>query len=35
MLCIEWDAFTPENGYSTIDVGGIPLRDRLWLSLEL
>jgi hypothetical protein len=35
MLRVERDAFTPENGYPEIDVDGIPLRDRVWLSLEL
>jgi hypothetical protein len=35
MLSVERDAFTPETGYPEIDVDGIPLRDRVWLSLEL
>lgn len=35
MLRIERDAFTPDTGYAGIDVDGIPLRDRVWLSLEL
>jgi ribosomal protein S18 acetylase RimI-like enzyme len=35
MLRVERDAFTPEKGYSALDVDGIPLRDRLWLSLDL
>jgi len=35
MLRVERDAFTPETGYPGIDVDGIPLRDRVWLSLEL
>jgi GNAT superfamily N-acetyltransferase len=35
MLRVERDAFTPENGYPEIDIGGIPLRDRVWLSLDL
>jgi GNAT superfamily N-acetyltransferase len=35
MLRIERDAFTPENGYPATDPGGIPLRDRVWLSLDL
>ena len=35
MLRVERDAFTPENGYPELDVDGIPLRDRLWLSLDL
>jgi len=32
---VERDAFTSENGYPAIDVDGIPLRDRVWLSLDL
>jgi GNAT superfamily N-acetyltransferase len=32
---VERDAFTPEAGYPDIDVDGIALRDRVWLSLEL
>ena len=35
MLRVERDMFTPEAGYSEIDVCGIPLRDGVWLSLEL
>lgn len=35
LLRVERDAFTPETGYPPIDVDGIPLRDRVWLSLEL
>ncbi|HEX5468460.1 MAG TPA: GNAT family N-acetyltransferase [Gaiellaceae bacterium] len=35
MLRVERDAFTPENGYPAIDVDGIALRDRVWLSLGL
>ena len=35
MLRVERDAFTPETGYREIDVDGVPLRDRVWLSLEL
>jgi GNAT superfamily N-acetyltransferase len=35
MLRVERDAFTPENGYPAVDVNGIPLRDRVWLSLSL
>jgi ribosomal protein S18 acetylase RimI-like enzyme len=35
MLRVERDAFTPENGYPAVDVDGIPLRDRVWLSLSL
>ena len=32
---VERDVFTPESGYPTIDIGGVPLRDRVWLSLTL
>jgi GNAT superfamily N-acetyltransferase/catechol 2,3-dioxygenase-like lactoylglutathione lyase family enzyme len=35
MLRVERDAFTAEAGYPEIDVEGIPLRDRVWLSLDL
>jgi ribosomal protein S18 acetylase RimI-like enzyme len=35
MLRVERDVFTPEAGYPEIDVDGIPLRDQVWLSLEL
>jgi GNAT superfamily N-acetyltransferase len=35
LLRVERDAFTPETGYSDVDVDGIPLRDRVWLSLAL
>jgi hypothetical protein len=35
MLRVDRDAFTPETGYTAIDVDGIPLRDRVWLSLDL
>jgi GNAT superfamily N-acetyltransferase len=35
LLRVERDAFTPESGYPDIDVDGIPLRDRVWLSLTL
>jgi GNAT superfamily N-acetyltransferase len=35
MLRVERDAFTPKRGYESIDVDGIPLRDRVWLSLDL
>jgi ribosomal protein S18 acetylase RimI-like enzyme len=36
MLCIERDAFTAADGYSDgLTIEGIPLRDRVWLSLEL
>jgi GNAT superfamily N-acetyltransferase len=35
MLRVERDAFTPETGYPEIEVDGIALRDRIWLSLTL
>lgn len=35
MLRVERDAFTPQNGYPAVDVDGIALRDRVWLSLAL
>jgi ribosomal protein S18 acetylase RimI-like enzyme len=35
LLRVERDAFTPETGYPELDVDGIPLRDRAWLSLAL
>jgi GNAT superfamily N-acetyltransferase len=35
LLRVERDAFTPETGYPDVDVDGIPLRDRVWLSLAL
>jgi ribosomal protein S18 acetylase RimI-like enzyme len=35
LLRVERDVFTAERGYPDIDVDGIPLRDRVWLSLAL
>ena len=36
MLRVERDAFTPATGYpDDLDVDGIPLRDRIWLSREI
>jgi len=35
MLRVERDAFTPAAGYPPIEIDGIPLRDRVWLSLTL
>jgi GNAT superfamily N-acetyltransferase len=35
LLRVERDAFSPETGYPRIDLDGIPLRDRVWLSLDL
>ena len=36
MRAVERDAFTAANGYPQgIVVDGIPLRDRVWLDMEL
>jgi hypothetical protein len=36
MLRIERDAFTPADGYPEgLSIDGIPLRDRVWLSLAV
>lgn len=35
LLRVERDAFTAEAGYPEIEIDGIPLRDRVWLSLSL
>jgi hypothetical protein len=36
MLSVERDAFTPADGYPEgLEVDGIPLRDRVWLTLAL
>jgi GNAT superfamily N-acetyltransferase len=36
MLAIERDAFTPADGYPEgIETDGLPLRDRVWLTLDL
>jgi GNAT superfamily N-acetyltransferase len=35
MRRIERDAFTEASGYEPQDVDGIPLRDRVWLDLDL
>jgi len=35
MRSIERDAFTEATGYEQQDVDGIPLRDRVWLDLDL
>jgi GNAT superfamily N-acetyltransferase len=32
LLRVERDAFTPDAGYPEIEIDGIPLRDRVWLS---
>src|SRR5947209_4238849 len=34
-LSVERDAFSPSAGYPVTDIDGIPLRDRVWLSLTL
>lgn len=36
MLSVERDAFVPATGYpDAVDIDGIPLRDRVWLDLDL
>jgi len=35
LLRVERDAFTAEGGYPEIEIDGIALRDRVWLSLTL
>jgi N-acetylglutamate synthase-like GNAT family acetyltransferase len=36
MVRVERDAFTPERGYEdALERDGIPVRDRIWLELEL
>jgi GNAT superfamily N-acetyltransferase len=34
LLRVERDAFTADAGYPAIEIDGIPLRDRVWLSLS-
>jgi predicted N-acetyltransferase YhbS len=35
-LSVDRDAFTPETGYpDPIEIDGIELRDRIWLSRDL
>jgi GNAT superfamily N-acetyltransferase/catechol 2,3-dioxygenase-like lactoylglutathione lyase family enzyme len=34
-LRVERDVFTPEVGYPPGEVDGVPLRDRIWLSMTL
>jgi ribosomal protein S18 acetylase RimI-like enzyme len=29
------DVFTPEAGYAYVEIDGVPLRDQVWLSLDL
>ena len=33
-LRVERDVFTPQAGYPRVDIDGVPLRDRVWLSLD-
>ena len=33
LLRVERDVFTPEAGYPPVDIDGVHLRDRVWLSL--
>jgi GNAT superfamily N-acetyltransferase len=35
MLRVVRDDFTPENGYEPVDIDGVPLRDQVWLSLDV
>jgi GNAT superfamily N-acetyltransferase len=35
MLRVVRDVFTPANGYPEVDVDGVPLRDQIWLSLDV
>jgi GNAT superfamily N-acetyltransferase len=35
LLRVERDAFTAEAGYPEIEIDGIRLRDRVWLSLSM
>jgi len=35
LLRVERDAFTADTGYPEIEIDGIPLRDRVWLSLPV
>lgn len=35
VLSVERDVFTAEAGYPDADIDGVPLRDRVWLSLTL
>ena len=32
---IEHDVFTPARGYAQMEVNGIPVRDRVWLKMEI
>jgi hypothetical protein len=31
---VERDAFSVERGYLSAEVDGIPVRDRVWLSMD-
>jgi GNAT superfamily N-acetyltransferase len=35
VLRVERDVFTPEAGYPVTHIDGVPLRDQVWLSLDL
>jgi ribosomal protein S18 acetylase RimI-like enzyme len=36
MISVERDAFTPAQGYPpSVEIDGIELRDRVWLTIEL
>jgi GNAT superfamily N-acetyltransferase/catechol 2,3-dioxygenase-like lactoylglutathione lyase family enzyme len=35
LLRVERDVFTAQAGYPPVDIDGVPLRDRVWLSLGL
>jgi GNAT superfamily N-acetyltransferase/catechol 2,3-dioxygenase-like lactoylglutathione lyase family enzyme len=34
-LRVARDVFTPETGYPSTDIDGVPLRDQIWLSMTL
>lgn len=34
MGCVERDAFTVDRGYENLEVDGIPVRDRVWFSID-
>jgi GNAT superfamily N-acetyltransferase len=34
MIRVEPDAFTPDRGYPILEAGGIPVRDRVWFSID-
>jgi GNAT superfamily N-acetyltransferase len=35
MARVERDVFTAEHGYPAVSIRGVPLRDQVWLSLDL